>query len=689
MIIKKNTFTNTRKKESNRRHDIDWLRVIAIFLLVPFHTGRIFDIGWFYIKNPDTSIWIENGVHFFLGQWRMALLFFVSGVGTRYALGFRSSRKYIKERFFRLIIPLLAGILIIVPPQVYYMLRFKGSFTGTYIHFYPEFYNGIRPNGNFEWAHLWFLAYLFVFSILLLPIFEKLRSQAFHNFIPRYIEKVKGIRHILIMAIPLMITEILFRPHWPGFQNLYNDWANFFFYLILFFYGYAVFINDHISDLAKKNLGKLFLIAFCMISILYTARLMHVKAEMYQYSIKGTILNALTALNTWLWVITMIGAARKYLSFNHSFLRYSQGMIYPLYILHQTIIVAIGYYVIQLDIAVSAKFSFICFITFGLSYVIYEYILKPFPFMHILFGIKSREKAISKEESKYKKIMKTTLLIILFFFLGINKKSLLLAQTNSPEFLKEKEKIPQQLLEEKKEGWYVTGLPNINFNSDAGFGYGASLFLFNNGPKDHTFFAYTPYLQKMKINILRTTDEIEKYEIFFDSPYVFNSPIQLEMGIGYNHSPTENFFGSDLNTQNALQYKGKEYTSIKDYNKELQKVLSGKFTNLKYHQYDIVRYFGYLNANYFLLGELLHPGLGYALNFSNITDYTGKIVKASENQEVIQNETLLYQYHNEGRIAGFYGGFSSVVNMNIKLNTTDYKPDPRNGMHHELIFLTR
>src|SRR5512140_3140440 len=103
-----------------RCYDIDWLRVIAVLLLFPFHTARIFDV-WeaFYAKNAEVSAPLTYGIIGFLNQWHMPLFFLLAGASTWFALGFRSGKAYAVERFKRLFVPLVFGLLVIIPPQAY------------------------------------------------------------------------------------------------------------------------------------------------------------------------------------------------------------------------------------------------------------------------------------------------------------------------------------------------------------------------------------------------------------------------------------------------------------------------------------------------------------------------------------------------------------------------------------------
>ena len=116
--------------ETNRRYDIDWLRILVVVSLIPFHTARIFDF-WEpnYVKNGDLSAGLSFLIAF-LAVWNMPLLFLLAGSASGYALEFRSGTAYLKERFKRLFIPLVFGVLVIVPPQAY-IARFQQPVTNS------------------------------------------------------------------------------------------------------------------------------------------------------------------------------------------------------------------------------------------------------------------------------------------------------------------------------------------------------------------------------------------------------------------------------------------------------------------------------------------------------------------------------------------------------------------------------
>jgi peptidoglycan/LPS O-acetylase OafA/YrhL len=101
-----------------RRFDLDWIRVITMLMLLLFHSGRIFNFTPWELKNAETAGIIEVYIHFF-DYWGMPMFFLVAGAAVWFSLGARKPGQFVLERFLRLFVPLIFGILIIVPPQVY------------------------------------------------------------------------------------------------------------------------------------------------------------------------------------------------------------------------------------------------------------------------------------------------------------------------------------------------------------------------------------------------------------------------------------------------------------------------------------------------------------------------------------------------------------------------------------------
>ena len=223
-----------------RRYDLDWLRVIVFGLLIFYHVGMFF-VPWdFHIKNNVTYHWLVYPMAF-INQWRLPILFVISGMGTYYALSKRTGRQFAWERIKRLFIPLVFGMLLIVPPQVYIERIAKGQFHGNYFSYWPsEAFQGIYPEGNLSWHHLWFLPYLLLFSLVLIPAFLYLRKHD-NNRLIRWVKKlVSKPLSLYLFIIPLYLIESLVEPFFPVTHALIGDWFAIANYIFLFFYGFLL-----------------------------------------------------------------------------------------------------------------------------------------------------------------------------------------------------------------------------------------------------------------------------------------------------------------------------------------------------------------------------------------------------------------------------------------------------------------
>ena len=245
-------------KSAQRLYSLDWIRFFAVMMLVPFHTGMIYAFYGWHIKSDTLSLPISI-FNEFITIWQMPILFFVAGAASWFALESKEANTYINERIKRLLVPLTFGMLIIVPPQVYIERIKNQQFQGSFIDFYPNF-QGIYPDGNLSWHHLWFLAYLFVFSMLLLPLFLRLKKEKGHLLIQKAHKLLEMPGGLFIPALPIVLTEFLLRTRWPdGNQNLIDDWANILFYGTLFFYGYLFSSMDRFWEKAvQKRFAALF-----------------------------------------------------------------------------------------------------------------------------------------------------------------------------------------------------------------------------------------------------------------------------------------------------------------------------------------------------------------------------------------------------------------------------------------------
>lgn len=392
-------MTNTL---TERRNDLDWLRLIAITILLFFHTGMLFNPWEWHIKNSETSesfrywmIWL----HF----WRMPLLLFISGAGTYMALGKRTTGQYAGERFKRLFIPLAFGMFVVVPPQIYF--EHINEYNG-YADFYKTVFNFIPyPEGSFSWHHLWFIAYLFVFSLIAIPLLSYLRSEKsliFRMKITRILSAPAGI--LLIPSAIILITQIILRPYFPDeTHDLINDWGFFTFYFSFFLFGMVCYSNIDLWRSIGAN-RKYLLVAALFILIPFYITYFHFRELVvlpWSTDTVETIFDVTAIFLSWFTVITVIAYGQHYLNRPHPWLKHFNEGLYPFYILHQTVIIAIGYYICQLPWGIFAKFWTVSLLTLVSCVGFYFLIIRPFNVMRLLFGMKmKKDKSVQTTPNK-------------------------------------------------------------------------------------------------------------------------------------------------------------------------------------------------------------------------------------------------------------------------------------------------
>lgn len=370
-----------------RRYDLDNLRVIAFGLLIFYHVGMVF-VPWpNHIKDTNTY----EGLVFpmlFLNQWRLSILFVISGMGTYFALSKRNGVQLAKERLKRLLIPLLFGMAFIVPPQVYFEWLDKGLFNGNYLEFYLDrsFWKPYPEGGAISWHHLWFILYLLIFSLILLPFFLYLRKNP-DLFLIKKLKILCNYRlGIYIFIIPLLLYEFALAPLYPSTHALMGDWYNLFNYGTLFLFGYVLIsLKESFWQMVLKHRKQ-----YLVIGLITFPLLMFLWFGSFDFKGKPLLSGFIKVLNLWSWIMTIFGFGAAYLNKPGKFLSYANESVYPLYILHQTVIVILCFYLKNTGWNFSVKFSLMVIGTFGISWLIYEFGIRRYKWIRPLFGLKNK-----------------------------------------------------------------------------------------------------------------------------------------------------------------------------------------------------------------------------------------------------------------------------------------------------------
>jgi glucan biosynthesis protein C len=364
--------------ENKRFEFLDWLRVIAILLLLFFHTGMLF-VGWgWHITNQETIPGLQLPMDL-AHRLRMPLLFVIAGAGMWYALQRRSIGAFTRERALRLLVPAIAGMFIIVPPQVFFERLAHGEWQGSYGAFFVERVLQFQPypEGNFSWHHLWFIVYLFAYVLLLLPLMAWWRARCKDRQ-----PKIAPGLWIHALALPLGVNEALLKPLFPESHNLTSDWYIFNHYLLLTAYGFVLASMrgtwDWVADRRHWSLGLGVAVLAGGLTLIETGIID-----------RDTPADAMLAnVFTWSWLLVFLGFGRQYLSVDNRLLRWARDASYPVYILHQTVIITVAYFVIEQPWTPGTKYWLVLLATLLSCVLLYELVLRRSALLRLLFGIK-------------------------------------------------------------------------------------------------------------------------------------------------------------------------------------------------------------------------------------------------------------------------------------------------------------
>lgn len=351
--------------KAERKHYIDNLRNMTILLLFPVHTFMIWnDFGSrFYIWMGENKLLSTAIV--LINPWFMPLLFVLAGISARYALKKRSKREFIKQRIEKLLIPFLTGVVILVPFQTLYTRKFsegyEGSIWDNLCYFFTHLTDFSGYDGAFTPGHLWFVLFLFLISMIALVVWRVIPYEKTE----RYVEKL-SIYGILILFVLIWLM------YYIGNFGGYSIGKNLALYLI----GYYVLSNDKIMETLEKC-KMLLLLLFVVMTVVSVT--MYYTASYYGDLWVNFI--------GWISILFLLVLGKNHWNKRTAFTTYFNQASYPIYILHQSILVALAYYVVQISENFIVQVMGILFGSFLLTVGAYH-LIRRIPFVRKMVGIK-------------------------------------------------------------------------------------------------------------------------------------------------------------------------------------------------------------------------------------------------------------------------------------------------------------
>jgi len=387
-LIKHYFIPNTDDMPS-RRYDLDWLRILVFGILIFYHIGMLYVANWgFHFKSQYQSQWLEL-VMLTVEPWRMATLWVISGVAIKFLLAKVSILPFILKRSVKLLLPLLFGVLVIVPPQLYVEMSQKSGLDVSYLHFLFEFYtpnsqlfehyqSGVWP--HIDVNHLWYLRSLWQYSLFMIFLLPILNSNVISKAVT-WILNLHGFLALCIAVTPLFLLQL----YWDSSTVRYP--LGFTFML----YGYLLGWSPLFWQKLKANLAKLTLVMAIVLAIVIMfyqwVWLEGGSKAAPETLILGTFIYTIARI---LGALTMLSLTYKYLNKSSNSLSYWSEGVYPFYILHQSIIIIAAYQLSQIELGQYGALiepTLIVLITIMSCLLCYE-VIRRSRLLRPLFGLK-------------------------------------------------------------------------------------------------------------------------------------------------------------------------------------------------------------------------------------------------------------------------------------------------------------
>ncbi len=374
-----------------RRYDIDAVRVLAFAILIFYHSSMFYvqDWGW-HVKSLYQAEWLQVPMIFF-NQWRMSLLFVVSGMATWFLYN-KFGTRYLASRFSTIGIPLLFGMFVVVVPQAYFEAKANGAFDGSFLQFWA-LYAGINvwPEDAFAgsdfgitWNHLWYLPYLLFYSLAIVPMAWLV--QRYKSSLQSGLDRLPLFAWYAIPMLPLMLIGYYVYPAFPFIDHsLFGDWYAHAMYFTFFALGYLLMASKQVWQ--KLSQYRFVLLVGAVVSFAVFSTLNWGLPDDPHWALERTLFLAVYS-NRWLWILTILAMAYTYLNRPMAWVQYGTGAVFCWYILHQTITVSAGALLSPYQLGPILEPILVIGATIVGCAVGYHYIVRPMPWLHRLFGVK-------------------------------------------------------------------------------------------------------------------------------------------------------------------------------------------------------------------------------------------------------------------------------------------------------------
>jgi glucan biosynthesis protein C len=393
---------------SSRLYFLDWVRILAFLVLILYHVGMYY-VSWdWHVKSPYASDAIEP-LMMLSSPWRLSLLFLISGVAASFMLAKVGAASFMRQRSVRLLVPLVFGMFVIVPPQAYFEVVEKVAYQGGYGEFmrlyvtgYGDFCRGTDCLDMPTWNHLWFVAYLWVYTLALGAIVIALGPR-FDTAARKVVSMLAGWKLIVLPVAVLGLARIALLSHFPTTHGLVDDWYNHATYLPLFILGAMLGRSgaawQRFDEARWTALGLAFACWGALIVFFSLPESLTLHPDIHSWRMLMRVVYMLCA---WSAIVAVCGFAHRHLNRDNASRAYLTEAVFPVYILHQTLIVSIAHLIKPAKVAPAPEGLILIVLTLTISFGVFE-LVRRVRVLRPLFGLGPR-RAIQSDKRECRSV---------------------------------------------------------------------------------------------------------------------------------------------------------------------------------------------------------------------------------------------------------------------------------------------
>ena len=370
---------------SERIHHLDWLKVLIVYGIVVYHVSMVFAYVPWLIGNDQRSL-VLTGFAGFCFPWGIPAMFMIAGADAWFGLRSHPIGAFVRKRFFRLVLPLIPGLLILSPLQRFLVSHTPPPPIDQLPAFYIKFFRGLHFSwdpaviGQY-WLHLWFLAYLFVICLVSAPLLKWLHSDSGRAFTARLASTAQRVG-VVPFALPLVLTQVVLRPFFPDYQ----DWADVATYTIVFLWGAIVFSDRRFERVITTHIRAIMVTAVLASATLGLALLLFPNDEIVSVEVRAIP----WSLFIWGWLHAVLYLGIRWLDRPSRVIGYLQESVLPIYLIHHPYVLLVASFVVTWNAGVWPKFGAILVAVFTMTLLTYEFGVRRWNPMRLAFGLERR-----------------------------------------------------------------------------------------------------------------------------------------------------------------------------------------------------------------------------------------------------------------------------------------------------------